>query len=592
MNIESLLSQATCEVIDVDGVTGRRDASLGTAWLVSDQGHLLTAAHVVAPMWQAAGAEARVHVRFPTSASGEGTSTEPTSTEPASAETESTETATFTFAPVHDRARNLDLAVLQLTASTTRSALPVVLAAEAEGDVLVCGYGQNTRGWQRTGRGRLVGKAIRGGDSDGWMFQYESPMLVHRGFSGGAVWSVSRNGVIGLQTLAELPESVVVGPGAAGPSAWLDPTAAFAMPLVRMIQDWPDLRALDGLSRQGTCVLVQSADGDARRRAALRDDVVVPVLRELGLELYESQPGDTAEEDLRQLEDAAVVLADISHEDPGVTYELGVAQALGVPDVVIVDTAHRPGGASMFQVLELDTSDPAGSRERLAERLVDVRSVFATLGRADSDNPLTSYFRTPLTQISAANALSLGYLKNFVRPVSQILRRLRHDPGSAHLTVGGRRLKPAQIATVTLTVVLPEHLSWAQDDFIAREIAETGHIVDAVLDDNLSRPRSMKALPPRRGEPLRLLDVFPTTMSAMSDTIEQRVAHLGVGGEETARLRTARDELEAKEIDRFHLRLLDRVRQDTERESGRLMRDVVRVERARAVFPGLDPGLR
>jgi hypothetical protein len=181
VNIESLLSQATCEVIDVDGVTGRRGASLGTAWLVSDQGHLLTAAHVVAPMWRAAGAEARVHVRFPTIASGAGAPTETASTA-----TASTETATFTFAPVHDRARNLDLAVLQLTASTTRSALPVVLAAEAEGEVLVCGYGQNTRGWQRTGRGRLVGKAIRGGDSDGWMFQYESPMLVHRGFSGGA----------------------------------------------------------------------------------------------------------------------------------------------------------------------------------------------------------------------------------------------------------------------------------------------------------------------------------------------------------------------------------------------------------------------
>lgn len=282
------------------------------------------------------------------------------------------------------------------------------------------------------------------------------------------------------------------------------------------------------------------------------------------------------------------MLADISHEDPGVTYELGVAQALGVPDVVIVDAARRTDGTSMFQVLELNTADLAEARAHLAERLVDVRSVFATLGRADSDNPLTSYFRTPLTQISAANALSLGYLKNFIRPVSQILRRLREDPRSAHITVGGQRLKPTQIATVTLTVVLPDQLSWAQDGFIAREVAGAGYIVDAVLDDNLSRPRGLKALPPRRGEPLRLLDVFPTTMSAMCDTIEQRVAHLAVGGEETARMRSARRELEAKEIDRFHLRLLDRVRQDTNRESGRLMRDVVRIERARTIFPALS----
>lgn len=272
MSIEDLLSQATCEVIDVAGVTGQANASLGTAWLVSDQGHLLTAAHVVQPLWDAGGPEGLVQVRFPTSARGEEASAE---------------AAVFAFAPAHNRAENVDFAVLQLVNSTSRSSLPVVLASDADGDVLLCGYGQNTRGWQRTGRGRLAGRAIKGGDSDGWLFQYESPMLVHRGFSGGALWSISRNGVIGLQALAELPENVVASAGA---RAWLDPTAAFAMPLVRIAQRWPDLRALDGASRRGTCVLIQSTDGDARHRSVMRDDVVRPVLDELGLELYESRP--------------------------------------------------------------------------------------------------------------------------------------------------------------------------------------------------------------------------------------------------------------------------------------------------------------
>jgi hypothetical protein len=46
MDVRARLEQATCEVLDLDGVLGEPGRSLGTAWLVSDQGHLVTAGHI------------------------------------------------------------------------------------------------------------------------------------------------------------------------------------------------------------------------------------------------------------------------------------------------------------------------------------------------------------------------------------------------------------------------------------------------------------------------------------------------------------------------------------------------------------------
>ena len=55
--------------------------------------------------------------------------------------------------------------------------------------------------------------------------------------------------------------------------------------------------------------------------------------------MYVSELGGTRNEDMRQLEMADVVIADVTHGDPSVIYELTVAHGLGTPDVVVVDEA-------------------------------------------------------------------------------------------------------------------------------------------------------------------------------------------------------------------------------------------------------------
>ncbi|MBE1878103.1 STING domain-containing protein [Myceligenerans pegani] len=558
MDVRERLEQATCEVLDVDGVLGEPGRSLGTAWLVTDQGHLITAGHVVVDLYEAAvvdaavgqDAEPVVHVRFPARSGRPGI-----------------EQAVFQMPPIRDRSADLDVAVLRLVAGTDRDALPTVLVDDAEGDVRVTGYGSNTPGRLQSGRGTLTGHSVKGAQSDQWLFQYETSSLTHTGFSGSAVWSTTHNAVIGFQV------SYVAGRDRR------EPASALAMPLIRVVDYWADLRGFTAAARRRACVLIQPRE----RTPGLRDDVVRPVLDALGMDLYESHSGATNDEDYRRLELADAVVADVTGDDSNVVYELAVAQALGVPDVVVADAARSDGDHSMFQIQLLDLDEPEAARENLRERLEVVLSTFGSIGATDTgSNPLRSFFRTPLTQISAADALSRGYLTNFVRPVSEILRRVRRRPGEAEVVVDGKRLRRSQLADITLTVVLPDRLSWARDEFITRDIA--AQVVDVSIDDNLSRPRTMKARRPRKNQPVVLYDVFPTTMNVMTDSIAERVAHLAGSPEDQ---RVAGEELERKEIDRFHLRLLDLVRNDPDVHAGERMRAVVHVARASAVFPDL-----
>ena len=110
-----------------------------------------------------------------------------------------------------------------------------------------------------------------------------------------------------------------------------------------------------------------------------------------------------------------------------------------------------------------------------------------------------------MTQISAANALALGYELNFVRPVGHALLQMA-DGGPGTVTVDGSTLNREQLDNVTLTVVLPDSLSWANDDYIDQTLAQPGHLVTAVVEHpDFSRPRSTKCLPLVDGEPVRLI---------------------------------------------------------------------------------------
>jgi hypothetical protein len=539
MTVDELLAQATCAVRA--GSSGDHGDAVGTAWLAKDDGHLLTAGHVVKDMLAAG----EVWVRFP--------------------DTDSDERATFAINPVHDKPAALDFAVLRLDEPNRRRPLPFTLVSRAEGPVRARGYGKNLPKAQSGGQGTLLGHYLRGHSSATFLFQYLTNNLSIPGFSGAAVHSDVANAVIGLQVEEEGGRS------------------AFAMPLARIADYWADLVSAATKPTRGLCVLVQPRAASDEARDIVRERIIRPVLESLNLALYVSELGRTLHEDLRQLELADVVIADVTHFDPSVIYELTVAQGLGTPDVVVIDKSAAADGGGLFQFVELDPDDLDASRRLIEQRLVSVRSIFEALGEISTTNPLTSFFKAPLTQISAANALALGYELNFVRPVGHALLKMA-DGGPGTVTVNGSKLHREQLDNVTLTVVLPDSLSWANDDYIDRTLARPGRVVAAVVEHpDFSRPRSTKCLPVVSGEPIRLIDAYPTTLATMMEAIDERL-----GLDSGHRFLQVWKDLERKEIDRFQSKLVQRIRSDGFTMRHRSLADIVVVASASAIFPWLD----
>jgi hypothetical protein len=541
LTVDELLSQATCAILGVKG-GDHADSAVGTAWLAKDDGHLLTAGHVV----QAQYPDGEVWVQFPDS-------------EP--------EQATFVIEPKNELEKALDFAVLKVDPPEGRRPLPFTLVARAEGQIHARGYGSNLPNAQSPGDGTLVGNYLRKSKSAAYLFQYNSDTLSVGGFSGAAIYSDAAKAVIGLQ--------VEQSGGRTG----------FAMPLARIAESWKDVKEAAITPTRGLAVLLLPLAAPDEAREIVRERIMRPVLEKLNLAMYTSELGATGPEDLRQLELADVVIADVTHGDLNVLYELTVAQGVGTPDVVVVNRTESSAATDMFELVELDLDNVEDSQTVVANRLVSIRAFFEAMGEVETPNPLTSFFKAPLTQISAANALAFGYHLNFVDPVASALMNVRAfgDAAGVTVTVNGEPLTNEQLVGITLTTVIPGHLAWANDKFIDEKLAEPGLVTGAVVSDpDWSRPRSMKCLPLKPGEPVRLLDLFPTTMATMSEAVDERL-----GGGPGAQMQAAWPALERKEIGRFQSKLVQRVRADRLTVKKLRMSDVYLVASSQAVFPGV-----
>lgn len=536
MNKFELLEQATCAVVQVDPLSGAEE-SVGTAWLAMAPRYLLTAGHVVKGM-----ASDTVRVRFLG---------------------EESEPAVVKFGPFQDDDLGVDVAVLELQRETPRQPLPMLLVNQPQGDVLVVGYGLPNA--QSKGLGTYLREYVRNHQPGSFLLQYTSRELTLKGFSGGPVYSLASDAVVALQTEAA-PQAEQV----------------LAMPLSRIPRYWEALTSVARRPSRGLCVVLVPPSRDDR----LVEDVIGPALDSLNLEMYLSSVGATTSRDLAKLDRADVVIADASSDDSFVTRELTVAQGLGTPDVVI-RSAGSPMSGVHTNVLELDPADPAGARRMLVERLVTTLAVFDAVGELTAANPITSFFGAPLTRVSAANALALGYFKNFVEPVGRLLQRAcAGQPVTIVVDGAAVDVDGDDGLRVILQVVLPEHLDWASDKGIRQRLDQHGVLVPAQVGSPfLSRPRSLKALRERAPDgSLVLVDAFPTTMATMVDSINERFA----GQDPADRDPELWAAIERKEIDRFGRSLARRIRDDDQDVDDVTLQSVALVTTSRQAFPALD----
>lgn len=196
LSTDKLLAQATCAVL-IDGEIA------GTAWLLSNEGHLLTAGHVLGTD----DALSEVQIKF----------------------ADHIPQKAFLLYHCFVRKNAIDFAILQM-ANLPKEChpLPISLARSVTGTFRLHGYGVSLQA-RTAGDGQFVGS--HGSESD-FLFRLRSKELAEEGFSGGAVYSDDLKAVVAMQ--------IEAGRSRIGPTS----ETVLAMPLYRIAQLWQPLNKL------------------------------------------------------------------------------------------------------------------------------------------------------------------------------------------------------------------------------------------------------------------------------------------------------------------------------------------------------------
>lgn len=191
---DELLLEATCAVRDVD------DKVIGTGWLLDDDGHVLTAGHVL-------GRDTlrdEVLVTF---------------------QDDTTRHKATRLMHAYDAARGIDCAILELTGfRPKRRALAISLGLNANGDFKLFGYGA-TLGNVSPAVGKILGSYLVQDQSAFSLLSLSSDQSNEGGYSGAAIFSHKSAAVVGIQI-----EGADVKPGTA------HSTTVLAMPIYRIAQ--------------------------------------------------------------------------------------------------------------------------------------------------------------------------------------------------------------------------------------------------------------------------------------------------------------------------------------------------------------------
>ncbi len=170
-----------------------------------------------------------------------------------------------------------------------------------------------------------------------------------------------------------------------------------------------------------------------------------------------------------QIDNADLIIADLSGNRPPVVYELAMAHALGVDTILVGGRTTQTFYFSQIHFHGVDFSEDPITSESLSQD-IDLWMRTRRKLRA-AQNPLQAFYGAPLLDISAASGLAAGFYDNFARPIlvgGEIVQR-RRTP--TWLGLGPRREYETTRSVKGLIVLRPESLT-AEIPEIEADLAE------------------------------------------------------------------------------------------------------------------------
>jgi len=268
---------------------------------------------------------------------------------------------------------------------------------------------------------------------------------------------------------------------------------------------------------------------DLSRLNRLAKNIVAPVVEPLGYEVkIPEQPdiGNVMDQVVELLDRADLVVGDLTGGNPNVFYELGIRHSLGLVYVVLKEKApalgktiadeKTPFDLAAYRYTTVDFDDMTQSIDQVRHA---VEKATQALQGIVCPNPVTNYYRAPMTEVNLAAGLAFGYYHNFVQPVALAMAdKDESDKYTNEVTVNKVAVTDQAVRdSLRLKIVIPQTLEQVDTDFVGDQ---KKRLVEVKVSSQ-RRPFFVYAKP--AVTPEFLLD-FPTTMNVMRDALMKRLS--------------------------------------------------------------------
>lgn len=279
---------------------------------------------------------------------------------------------------------------------------------------------------------------------------------------------------------------------------------------------------------------------DLKKMERLREKLLAPLLEPAGFLVTtpdQGNIGNIMQHVLLNLEQADLLVVDITGQNPNVMYELGIYHCFGKPYIILKDSSHKEDMSQLpfdiaqywYDLIDYDNIEEAkqsvGKLVKKIMQQIDKRDWFG--------NPVTDFYDSPVAEIPTAIGLSKNYKQNFLgRILPSIFQKdqkglgylvdvwVETDETDADGSPQLRELTAIERSLMTLQILIPIKLSMTRHDFIESN-KDAGKIsFKSAQINRRSRPFKLYFYTDAKGN-IVLIDI-PTVLSTLNESIKQR----------------------------------------------------------------------
>lgn len=276
---------------------------------------------------------------------------------------------------------------------------------------------------------------------------------------------------------------------------------------------------------------------DIARLISFRDLVLKPLFARYDFTVDTPDAGEIGnvmKQVLLGLEQADILIADITNNNPNVMYELGIYHSFGKPYLVIKEdvpekeTLSTPFDIAEFRYHIVNFNRPEVAKAQL-QPLVD--NIISRMDKTDwFGNPVTDFYNSPVAEIPTAIGLFKNYKKNFLDVLFPEAFQKDEESNSYKLKIFEEIQEDGKIVNsvwselerdrLRVEIPIPRKLNMTNHTFIEGLKSKGMLNLKPAKLQKRGRPFGINYRTNEKGEKV-IVDI-PTILSTLNESIEQR----------------------------------------------------------------------